>query len=240
MYLNIAICDDEKYIVSQINSLLQLLSDEKGNEINVDTFYDGIALAEKIYSGVRYDIIYLDIEMKAQNGVETARRIRIMDEKVLIIYVTNHESFAKEAFEVSAYRFITKPIDDFMFKKYYFDACKELNPRYFQYQYNKISYRILIDDILYFQSDKRVTYIITNDRIEKYYGKLRDIENGLKNAGVKFYRTHQSFLVNPKYVKKYYYNTMELTDGTVLTISENRRKKVNELYCELKGGDIIV
>ena len=77
-------------------------------------------------------------------------------------------------------------------------------------------------------------------RIEKYYGKLRDIENGLKNAGVKFYRTHQSFLVNPKYVKKYYYNTMELTDGTVLTISENRRKKVNELYCELKGGDIIV
>ncbi|MFR0028389.1 MAG: LytTR family transcriptional regulator DNA-binding domain-containing protein [Coprococcus phoceensis] len=55
-----------------------------------------------------------------------------------------------------------------------------------------------------------------------------------------FYRVHQSFLVNPKYVKSYAYDHMELADGTVLTISENRRRKISEQFCSIKGDEIIV
>ena len=88
--------------------------------------------------------------------------------------------------------------------------------------------------------DRRVTYIITNDGSKKCYGKLNDIERRLVEADTYFYRTHQSFLVNPKYVAAYFYDSMELVDGTTLSISENRRKKVSELFCMLKGEDIIV
>ena len=108
------------------------------------------------------------------------------------------------------------------------------------HQYNKISYRLPIEDILYFQSDRRVTYIITNDGSKKCYGKLNDIERRLVESDMYFYRTHQSFLVNPKYVTAYFYDSMELADGTTLSISENRRKRVSELFCMLKGEDIIV
>lgn len=48
------------------------------------------------------------------------------------------------------------------------------------------------------------------------------------------------FLVNPKFVSIYSYDSMELMDGTTLTVSENRRKKVSNLFCALKGEDIIV
>ena len=100
--------------------------------------------------------------MEKQNGVDAARIIRKLDRNVLIIYVTSHESFAKEVFEVSAFRFITKPIDLQIFERYFIDAKKEIlgNPKYFQYQYNKVSYRVPVSDIMYFQSDKRVTYIV--------------------------------------------------------------------------------
>ena len=47
-------------------------------------------------------------------------------------------------------------------------------------------------------------------------------------------------MINPKFVSVYSYDSMELLDGTTLTVSENRRKKVNELFCALKGEDIIV
>ncbi len=240
--LEIAICDDEVTVASSIESRLQDLCDESFIEAEIDIFYDGSTLVDYIKRGKRYDIIYLDIEMEKQNGIDAARAIRELDTKALIIYVTSHESFAKEVFEVSAFRFITKPIDLEIFRKYFMDAKNELlrKPKYFQYQYNKVSYRLSIEDIMYFQSDKRVTYIVTESGSQRCYAKLKDIEQRLIEAGTNFYRTHQSFLVNPKYIAAYLYDTMELTDGTTLTISENRRKKVSALFCALKGEEIIV
>ena len=240
--LEIAICDDEVGVAANIESRLQELCDEMFIEAETDIFYDGSTLVEYIKGGQRYDIIYLDIEMAQKNGVDAARAIRELDTKALIIYVTSHESFAKEVFEVSAFRFITKPIDPEIFRKYFMDAKNELlrKPKYFQYQYNKISYRLPIEDIMYFQSDKRVTYIVTASGSQKCYAKLNDIEQRLIEADTCFYRTHQSFLVNPKYVSVYIYDALELTDGTTLTISENRRKKVSALFCALKGEEIIV
>lgn len=240
--LEIAICDDEILVATNIEKMLEELSITTAIKIETDIFYDGSTLVDYIKKGKRYDIIYLDIEMLKQNGVDAAKAIRTVDTKVLIIYVTSHESFAKEVFEVAAFRFITKPIELKIFQKYFMDAKKEIlgNPKYFQYQYNKISYRLPIDKIMYFQSDRRITYIITNDGSKKCYGKLNDIEKRLIESDTYFYRIHQSFLVNPKYVSVYIYDSMELMDGTTLTISENRRKKVSEFFCALKGEDIIV
>ena len=140
------------------------------------------------------------------------------------------------------FRFITKPIDIDLFEKYFKDAITQVSraPQYFQYQYNKISYRLSIDEIMYFQSDRRITYIITKSGSEKCYGKLNNIEKSLIDKNIFFYRTNQSFLVNPKFVSVYMYDSMRLMDGTTLSISENRRKNVSKLFCMLKGDDIIV
>lgn len=101
-------------------------------------------------------------------------------------------------------------------------------------------YRVSLDEIMYFQSDRRVTYIITEKGSKKCYGKLNDIERRLLDSNIVFFRIHQSFLVNPQYVIAYFYDSIELLDGTILSISENRRKKVSALFCTLKGEDIIV
>lgn len=240
--LEIAVCDDEIITTSDIEKMLEKVSKKFGIEVNIDIFYDGSTLVEYINKGKKYDIIYMDIEMEKQNGVDAAKDIRKIDRNVFIIYVTSHESFAKEVFEVSAFRFITKPIDESIFEKYFLAAKKEIleKPFYFQYQYNKITHRVPIDEIIYFQSDKRITYIITSLENKKCYVKLNDIEKRLIAANIYFYRTHQSFLVNPRFVITYQYDTIELIDGTILTISENRRKKVGKLFCALKGEDIIV
>lgn len=237
----IAICDDSIIDSAEIEDMLQYIAKREDIKIETDIFYDGNTLVDYIYNGKRYDIIYLDIEMRDKNGVDAAKEIRNIDTKALIIYVTNYESFAKEVFEVAAFRFLTKPINVDKFEQYFIDAQREItnNMKYFRYQYNKISYRILIDDIMYFQSDKRVTYIITRNESRKCYGRINDIEKKLFDANICFYRIHQSFLVNPRYVVEYYYNTMILVDGTTLNISENRRKKVSERFCQIKGEDII-
>ncbi len=241
--LQIAVCDDEPMITSKIEQLLEKVSAISDTEISIDVFFDGKTLSNQVREGKRYDIIYLDIEMKDQNGVEAAKEIRKYDTEVLLIFVTSYESFAKDVFEVSAFRFLTKPIDKIKFEQYFKDAKDKImaQPSYFQYQYDKTNYRIPITEILYFQSDKRITYIITTSgEYKKCYIKLNDIEKKFTESNIVFYRIHQSFYVNPEYVSAYTYDSMVLTDRTTLTISEKRRKKINELFCRLKGEDIIV
>ena len=241
--IRIAVCDDEEIVTSDIEERLHRISQKSDVSIDIDVFFDGAALIDYILSqNIKYDIIYLDIELKGENGVDTARKIRQFDKDVLLIYITNYESFAKEVFEVSAYRFITKPILDDIFEKYFLSAVNELTktPQFFQFQYNKVHYKLPINDIIYFQSDKRVTYINTGTDVKKCYEKLNAIEQKLQQCGIYFFRTHQSFLVNPLYVEVYMYDSMQLRDGTVLSISEKRRKAVNELYCKMKGDSIIV
>lgn len=240
--IEIAICDDEIVITSKIENILEELSEEMGIKVEIDVFYDGKTLVNYIKDGKKYDLIYMDIEMREQDGISVASEIREIDKNVFLIYITSHESFAKDVFELNAYRFITKPIDLGIFRKY-FEAVKDeltIRPQYFRYQYNKVVYRISLDEIIYFQSDRRVTYIITENGSKKCYGKLNDIECRLLQSNIVFFRIHQSFLVNPQYIIAYFYDSMELRDGTTLSISENRRKKVSELFCTFKGEDIIV
>lgn len=240
--MKVAICDDDKYTTSKIESDILQIAAEKKWDFDVDVFFDGEELVEYITAGNEYDLIYLDIEMNQKDGIKAARELREQSNDSIIIYVTSHESFAKDAFEVDAFRFLTKPIDYDKFKKYLEEAVKKIEKTsgYFYYKYKKASYRIPISEIQYFQSDKRITYIFTNENEYKCYDRLNDIEKRLCSCGNCFYRTHQSFLVNPEYVRKHKYDSIELMDGTVLTISEQRRKKVSELFCKLKGDDIVV
>lgn len=138
--IEIAICDDEIVITSKIENILEELSEEMGIKVEIDVFYDGKTLVNYIKDGKKYDLIYMDIEMREQDGISAASEIREIDKNVFLIYITSHESFAKDVFELNAYRFITKPIDLGIFRKY-FEAVKDeltIRPQYFRYQYNKV------------------------------------------------------------------------------------------------------
>lgn len=70
--LEIAVCDDETLVAANIEKMLEQLSISVAVKVEIDVFYDGSTLVNYIKEGKRYDIIYLDIEMQKQNGVEAA------------------------------------------------------------------------------------------------------------------------------------------------------------------------
>lgn len=239
--MEIAICDDMIPFTSWLEEKVIELGKKYMIDIENDIFFDGGRLVDHIKNGKKYDLIFLDIEMLGINGVDVAFQIRKYDSRVLIIYVTSHESYAPEAFEVSAFRFLIKPVDIEVLDRYFCSALKEIEnkPLYFEYHYNKISHKLAIKDIMYFQSDRRITYIITNNSMVKCYEKLNIIERKISDSKVIFLRVHQSFLVNPEYVDTYMYDSIKLTDGTVISISFKRRKEVSQQYCRFKGDKVI-
>lgn len=236
--IRIAVCDDDIRMVTEIESLLSQSAKENFTDIEVSVFYDGDKLEKIIRQGGRYDIIYLDIEMKRVNGVEAARYIRKFDSSVLLIYISAHETYLKELFEVETFRFLSKPVDKNIFKRYFYEACHKLEALdcFFEYKFNKEMKKVLLKEVQYFESVGRTIRIHMGQNTEDFYGKLNNIENELK-GNRRFLRIHQSYFVNYDYIRKIGLKQVELFDGTLLMVSRERRKNIRTQVNILTGEE---
>lgn len=105
---------------------------------------------------------------------------------------------------------------------------------YFRYSYQRMNHKVLIRDILYFESSKRKVFIVTREETFELYGKLNEIENSLRVCKLSFLRVHQSFLVNYKHIKGQSYDFVVMDNGKKISISEDRRKLISEQYCSME------
>lgn len=239
--VEIAVCDDETRFAVLIEKLLEKIAKKNRVKINIEVFTDGFDIVREIKKGYCFDIIYMDIEMKGKNGLEAAKEIREIDKVALLIYVSNYESYMAETFDYRPFQFLVKPINEVVFEKYFLKAYTEItkNEQYFHYKYKKIYYKVLIQKIIYFESDKRVIFMKCEenlDTVRKFYEKLDNIEKFMENSDMYFLRIHQSFLVNYKYIEEMFYDKIILLNGETLYISEDRRKAISNQYCSIIGS----
>ena len=103
--MKIAICDDEK---KASEALLEILEECPEPIEKTDVYFSG---EELLRSTEQYDLLFLDIDMEGIDGIETARKIRLKDKKVKIVYVTAYSEYAGKAFSVHAFGYLLKPVD---------------------------------------------------------------------------------------------------------------------------------
>ena len=106
--LRIAIVEDN---VSDANLLKRYINEfctENQIHYQVDHFESGDAFLEN-YTKI-WNLVLLDIEMPGADGMETARKIREMDEETFLVFVTNMAQYAIRGYEVDAYDFVVKPV----------------------------------------------------------------------------------------------------------------------------------
>ncbi|MDD2959474.1 MAG: LytTR family DNA-binding domain-containing protein [Lachnospiraceae bacterium] len=237
--IKIAICDDDKRVVARLEDRLEEIGKENLLMVSIDAFYNGESLEANYRLGERYDIVYLDIEMGMMDGITAAKMVREIDKYAIIIYISNHEEYLIQLFEVEPFRFLKKPIDFKLFDAYFMEAYKRiLEPgAYFRYNFKKNSVKILYSNIVYFESDGRSIKIQQKDgNVDKFNGKLNVVEDIVGDSNTPFLRIHQSYLVNFHYIKKICFSKIELYDGEMLCISEERQKTIRERYSQILKG----
>lgn len=230
--LNIAICDDEKYISDFLKkSVLDCLAKED-LEGNVTVFDDGEPLVEMYKEDkANFDIILLDITMKKCDGMTAAKLIRAVDSKVMIVFVTSSAEYVFSGYEVRAFRYILKPELLHGFTGVFRECLSELtksNEKRFTFQKASETVSIPLRDIHYFESDKRIVTVKCVNEEYSFYEKLDKIEEQLKKQD--FVRCHQSFLVNAKKITAVRINDLTLSSGDVIPISKRRAKETNEAF----------
>lgn len=240
--INIAVCDDDQEITIHIYNLLMDYQNMHDIDFAVDLFNDGSDLKKNISNGKKYDLIYLDIEMNKLNGITTAKYIRSVDTTVLLIYVSNYDTYLKELFEVEPFRFMSKPINEnqfFTFLNLALERIRSANGVYC-FQFNKDILTVMLRDVIYFESRGSRVHIVMKERVYKFYKKLDDVEKEITTKyNIPFIRIHKSFLVNFQQISKVGYSEVETKEGQVLKISDTYKKEVRTRYSKLLwGGDI--
>ena len=219
--MQIAICDDEKNIRELIGDKVK----SQFPEAEIDFYSSG---DELLLSDNLMDILFLDIQMSGRNGMETARELRKKDKRTIIIFVTAAEEYVFQAFDVGAFHYIVKPIDNEKFVEVLCGAVEELedknlydkphDEKHLLINNGGVHIKVKIDDIIYAEVFNRIVVIHKMDETIEYYGKMSDLET---LAGDSFFRPHRAYLINFKYVEKYDSTTIYLEKGTALMAKQN-------------------
>ena len=230
----IAICDDEQAICSAIEKIILKYREESYIGVEIEVFYSGEELCRYIEEQGRFDLIFLDIEMKLLNGIEVGRKIREeMDDYITkIVFVSGTDSYYRELFEVQPLNFISKPIEAAKIEeniRLAMKLCNQLDG-VFKYKKKHENYKIDIKDILYFESMNREIKMITTKGEEKFYGKLEEII--IQLAKYQFIRIHKSYIVNYDQIMRFKYEEIILSNGQHLPISQSRRKEIRNLQMQ--------
>lgn len=84
--VRVAFCDDDLSILQDLNVLIDKYRLERNRDIEYTAFRSPLELIAEIERGVRFDILFLDVIMPGENGIEAAKEIRKYDEGVKIIF----------------------------------------------------------------------------------------------------------------------------------------------------------
>lgn len=152
--------------------------------------------ALELINSLKPDVVFLDISMPGISGVEIAR---IIDPQIKIVFITAHQEFAIEAFEVGSTDYLVKPIERKRLlktlnriRKLWFNKSKDMLP----IKVNNETVLIESDEIIFIekQQGKKKVVIYTYDNYYIVNITLNNLESRLGQSGI--VRTHKSFLVN--------------------------------------------
>lgn len=223
--LKIAICDDEQPIREYLKKLT-----EKCVDAEVYVFVDGEELLSK--QNV-YDIILLDISLNhnntdALNGMDVAKKIRETSDAI-IIFVTALKEYVFEGYDVGAFNYLLKPIDEHKFTEVMDKAIcqvqRKKNTQSLIIRMDGSYIKISVNNIIYAENDARKIILHTKNMKQETYHFYEKMEVLERKLGNNFFRSHRGFLVNLQEIVRYDNTSIELKNGDTVFLS---KKKYND------------
>ena len=221
--IHIAICDDEKYMSDHIKTLVSDFFRKKNREIRLRTFSSG---EELLSGGGQIDICFLDIQMKGMDGMETARRLRADKFQGFLIFITVLKEMVFSSFEVQAYDYLLKPVEEKQFEKTMerlYASMRSVGEDSMLIQKGYEGRIVQKDEIIFCEIIDRKIYLnLTSGEVLDYYEQIENLETKL---GSRFFRCHRSYLINLRHLKGYKRGVAYMDNGREVPVSRLRSKE---------------
>lgn len=237
--IKIAICDDEANIRAYLSSLI-------GAQSCPCEIVEYASAGDCLADHREIDLLFLDIELapfgSGLDGMALARKIRerATGTQPVIIFVTGYERYVFDAFDVGAFQYLLKPVDEEKFAQVFSRAvaqiaiAKEKSGRVLTLQSANTSKTVPLDSIYYIESSNHKVELHLKDGEFVCYAKIGDLELELQDQ---FFRIHKGYLVNLAYVAGYSKTEVTLTNGERLLLSKYKYQDFVKAYLHfLKKG----
>lgn len=225
--MRIAICDNEVRGRERIRTLLE----KEFSQAQRSEFDSGMKLLEAVEKGYQPDIVLLDIAMDGMNGMETARRLKELSD-VILIFVTGVKEQVFEAFDVGAFHYLMKPVDEAKLTDVLTRAVQEADkrqsaPRYLLVKAAGNHRRIPVEDILYVENQGRKVILHTKHENIEYYERMNHLEEVL---GKGFYRCHRGYLVALSAISGYNNTGILINQGDTIYLAKQKYSEFVKIY----------
>lgn len=237
--MRIAVCDDESAIRNEIVRLIR----KQQPEADIMLFSSG---EEMLAAQKDFLIYFLDIDMGEMTGIEVAKALRAKQEqqlKSIIIFITGYREYMEDAFDVNAYHYLVKPINETKFYEVFNKAWKEAAAleesmkRKILVKAAGTSKSVFLKDIFYIESSNKKVIFHTAQGSFEVYTKMESLEAEL---GAAFYRCHRCYLVNMEKIAAYNADTIQLVNGEKLILAQKKYPDFVKAFMRYaKGGGIV-
>lgn len=200
--LKIAFCDDDLEILKELGILLDKYKKERDEDLTCTVFQSPLELLAAIEKGFSFDILFLDILMPGENGIETAKEIRQYDNNMKIIFLTSSPEFAVQSYTVGAYFYQLKPVWEESFFR-------------------------LMDAVL----GRKLLFHLENGAVLESAGSLDDLAGQLMQYS-NFFRPHRSFLVNMEYIQNISSRSIKMVNDAEIPIPHGKCSEIKNTYME--------
>lgn len=223
--LKIAVCDDIEKDRIQITNMTKDILRDMQVSCSIVGYKDGPSLLTDIQNGSKFHILLLDVMMDEMDGMELAAELRRQGNHTTIIFISTNREMALYGYEVSALRYLAKPLKE--------DKLKEaLTYCYKVWQEKKEillptaqgQYRTSFSNIQFVEAFDRGTRFYFDGEIVECRMKFSEVEERLPKSV--FLLCHRAFIVNLSWVKSIRNYEFTLTGGRAVPIGKNRYSEV--------------
>ena len=233
--IKIAFCDDDMEVLHQMNELLDRYRVERNEDITYAAFQSPFELLTEIEKGIRPDILFLDVVMPGQNGMDVAKEIRQYDTNMKIIFLTSSPEFAVESYSVGAYFYQLKPIWEESFFRL-MDAvlaeCEKKKKNRLILRSKDGITRIDLQQLEYCEVlGRKLLFHLENGEVLESAGSLDDLAGQLMQYS-NFFRPHRSFLVNMEYIQNISSRSIKMVNDAEIPIPHGKCSEIKNTYME--------
>ena len=220
-----AIVDDSGVDAEYVLTALKNWAREREISVQAQRFDSAEQFLFSYADDKRWDILLLDIEMEAMDGVTMAKRVRQDNEAVQIVFITGYSDYIAEGYKVAALHYLMKPVNkDKLFsvldraveKRKQEERCLNLAS-------SGEMVRIPFYEIRYL--DVHQNYVTVHAKAD--YTVKRTLGDFEKELDERFCRVGRSMILNLKYIQRVTKLEVRLSDGTVLPLPRGAYEPLN-------------
>lgn len=226
--ISIAIVENQEEDRNVLESYIRKYQiDSSDYDFNITYFQSGILFVDKYKSN--FDIVFMDIDMPQMDGLETAKKIREVDSKVLIIFITNLAQMAIKGYSVNAFDFVPKPVSYYEFSTM---LTRALNKNSFDRKTVKIdALSIVYAEVI---NHSLIFYIQEGEEINTW-DSLSNVYKQVKDLG--FAKVNNSQIVNLRSVLLIDGFDITLKNSKHLFLSRKEKKEFYSTFVSFTTGD---